>query len=159
MDAMAGAFARLDFANEAIVHTGFEQIARKFNQNGTVYSEGYFTVDDSWINYATQNQNEAFGWTGNHSGYGVKAFGTMISNSEGFRSCMVRRAYKEVCRKDLVSKDRDLIDTLSGRFRDSGFKLKKLFQEVAVSSSCLSAPAANQVSQSETSLMEGYYEE
>jgi hypothetical protein len=72
---------------------------------------------------------------------------------------MVRRAYKEVCRKDLVSKDRDLIDTLSGRFRDSGFKLKKLFQEVAVSSSCLSAPAANQVSQSETSLMEGYYEE
>lgn len=137
MDGLGGAFSRFDFKQGAIQYYSGGRVAQKYNQNADVYPFGHITIDDSWVNYWTKNQNEKLGWRGPLSGKGIKAFGEMISRSRGFSQCMVRRSFREVCKRDPHSSDEEAIHEITEQFEKENYNLKRLFQEVAISPSCL----------------------
>lgn len=155
MDGFRGAFAKWDFdgmgikhsavnarggANNYTIATDAQGIINKMNKNGTVFPSGYVTTTDSFVNNATRPQNASFfEWRGAATGgNGVKAFGTVVSNSRRFSQCMAKRIFKTVCRKDLdVSKDQALLVRWGDEFEASGYQLKKLFESVAVKPECL----------------------
>lgn len=148
MDSLRGAFAKWDFQGNRIVNSrianrtgGFDAngVSNKLNKNSTVYPSGYVTRDDSFINNSRQPANEAlFKWRGATSGNGVKAFGAMVANSKRFSQCMVKRVYDATCRTELDTKSNQAFLTqYADKFEQSGYKLKKLFQEVAITQQCL----------------------
>jgi hypothetical protein len=134
MDGLAGAFARFNFEKGAFKFSG-SQVVKKMNQNNTVYPEGYVTVDDSWVNFATQNHNEGFGWQGPLTGIGVQALGTMVANSDAFRRCLTTSVFRQVCRRDPT--ELDAIEQHSIRFATAGYQLKSLYAELAVEPGCI----------------------
>lgn len=135
MDAMGGAFANVDFVNGAITFLG-KDVSAKMNQNGEVWPEGYVTVDTSWQNFARFNHNEALGWRGPLSGNGLKEFGTMLANSQGFSECMVKRVFHDVCRRPLTKEDNAVIKDLAQKFEAGGYKFKSLFASVSTNNFC-----------------------
>lgn len=137
MDALGGAFARLDFRNNALTYFPAPLVAPKFNQNITVYPSGYTTLDDSWLNLWTANHNAELGWRGPLEGQGIKQFGAMLAQAEGFSDCMTRRAFKEVCMRSPEPTENELIRRISQNFESSGYNLRRLFESVAVSQNCL----------------------
>lgn len=137
MDAMGGAFARLDFLNDEFVHVGMGKVAEKFNINKETFPDGYVTERDNWVNYAIYHQNESFGWRGKLEGNGVKEFGTMIANAKGFSRCLVTKVFKEVCNRGPETTDNDLVNKLTDKFEAEGYNMKKLFMNVAVEDSCI----------------------
>lgn len=155
MDGFRGAFAKWDFdgmgikhsavnarggANNYTIATDAQGIINKMNKNGTIFPSGFVTTTDSFVNNATRPQNASmFEWRGAAAGgNGVKAFGTVVSNSRRFSQCMAKRIYKTVCRKDLdVTKDQALLVRWGDEFEASGYQLKKLFESVAVKPECL----------------------
>jgi hypothetical protein len=122
MDAMAGAFARLDFKNETLVFS--PGVVPKYNQNTNIYPDGFITDDDSWTNLLDGTE-----------GIGIKAFGEMIVANEGFNHCMAKRVVKQVCFKDMKSTD-EFIKKLSSDFEKSGHKFKELFKQAVLSEDC-----------------------
>ncbi|HUP57186.1 MAG TPA: DUF1585 domain-containing protein, partial [Bdellovibrionota bacterium] len=137
MDGMGGAFARFDFVGNSLVWFGPNGVAPKMNKNGNVYPQGYLTLDDVWINMATQHHNQAFGWRGQVQGKGIKEFGSMLANAKKFGQCMTQRVFKEVCKRDPQPDDAGMISTLADDFEAGGYKLRALFQKVAVHPACL----------------------
>jgi hypothetical protein len=155
MDGFRGAFAKWDFdgmgikhsavnarggANNYTIATDAQGIINKMNKNGTIFPSGYVATTDSFVNNATRPQNASFfEWRGAATGgNGVKAFGTVVSNSRRFSQCMAKRIYKTVCRKDLdANKDQALLARWGDEFEASGYQLKKLFESVAVKPECL----------------------
>lgn len=132
MDAMAGAFARMNFDTNTFV---FERgIAQKYSQNSTVYPEGYITADSSWMNILTTNESR-FGWSGAREGDGLESFAKMIADSSGFKSCMVKRVFKKVCLKDLDLEDSTIKQVSSSLGKDD-FKFKTLFTKVVSHEAC-----------------------
>ena len=140
MDAMAGAFAKIDFVDGRLKYyqTG---VAPKYNQNIGVFPDGYLTADDSWFNQAIYHQNVTFGWRGPLSGNGIRQFGQMLADSQQFKQCMVKRVVREVCRKDLSDLGRDVTDALADGFEAQSYNLKSLFEDVASNPACLDAAA------------------
>ncbi len=141
MDAMSGAFARLDFVNGAIRYYA-KKVAPKYLQNSSVYPEGYVPVDDSWVNLAVLNQNSKFGWRGATDGSGIKEFGQMLANSVAFSQCMARRAFHQVCGYEPGLEQAEELGRLAQGFEESGYLLRELFEQVAISPVCLEAPKA-----------------
>lgn len=137
MDGLTGAFASVDFVNNRFFYLQSGRIANKMNQNAGTYPFGYRTVDDSWINLATQNHNQEFGWRGSMEGMGLQSLADMVANSEAFSRCMVERAYKEVCQRAPMASENKKIRDLAFEFEGDGYKLKNLFAKVAVESACL----------------------
>lgn len=148
MDSLRGAFAKWDFQNNRIINSGVTSrtggfddmgISNKLNKNDTVFSSGYVTKDDSFINNSRMPANEIlFSWRGPVNGNGVKNFGTMIANSKRFSQCMVKRVYDAVCRTQLSVKDNmDLIRQHAEKFELGGYKIKQLFKEVSVTELCM----------------------
>lgn len=155
MDGFRGAFAKWDFdgmgikhsavnarggANNYTIATDNQGIINKMNKNNTIFPAGYTTTNDSFVNNATRPQNaNFFEWRGAASGgNGVKAFGTVVSNSRRFSQCMAKRVFKTVCRKDLdPAADHAALVRWGDEFEASGYQLKKLFESVAVKPECL----------------------
>jgi len=136
MDGLSGSFAKFDFKDEKLVYYE-DSVAPKMNNNGNVYPEGHVTFDDSWINFATQNHNERFGWRGPLQGNGAKSFGKLVANSEGFSDCMVTKVFKSVCRRTPRESDESTISELTTSFEANRYNMRKLFEATASQESCL----------------------
>ncbi len=137
MDALAGAFSKVDFVGGAFIHSS-RTIVAKYNQNGSVYPEGYQTSDDSWINWISQGQNRRFGWRSVLEGQGIPALGAMFAASDGFKSCMVKRVYSRVCRQELNPETQvGLAEELEKDFVANRYSIKELFAAVAGKPECL----------------------
>jgi len=133
MDGLAGAFAFLDFSNSTLVFR--DTIASKYLQNAQTYPEGYVSEDHSWINLLATNQNDKFGFKNKLVGYGVNEFGQMLSESDAFAQCMVKRTYSQICGKELDLKN-EIILKLSTQFKSNGYRFKSLFADVAIEQNC-----------------------
>jgi hypothetical protein len=131
MDALAGAFAYASFRNGEFVMT--KNVNPTYLRNADQYPEGYVTVDDRWTNFLTQGQNRHFGWSTPLSGAGIAGFGEMLASSDAFGKCMVKRVYRQVCGVEPISAD---LNRMSQDFREDGFRLKNLFKNVAIDSTC-----------------------
>lgn len=136
MDAMAGAFARLDFQDEALVFYQAPDLAPKYNINIDHYPDGYVTTDESWINMATTGVDAGFGWRGVTTGNGVHEFATMIANSRGFSQCMALRAFQKVCLRGPRPDEMTALNTIIDGFESGGYKLRDLFEQVATLPAC-----------------------
>lgn len=149
MDGFRGAFAKWDFprnkaTNGALTNRGggfnAQGVSNKMNDNNTVFSGGYMTTGNTFINNSRMPANATlFGWRGKvDGGVGAKELGTMIANSKRFSQCMVKRVYDAVCRTDLdTKKNISFLSQFGERFEQGNYNLKKLFQEIAVSNQCL----------------------
>lgn len=113
----------------------------KMNQNSNVFSGGYVTTNDSWVNYFAASQtsvNLAIGWPANMtSGNGPKSLGTMLANTRGFPVCMAQRVFRKLCAREPLAVEASTINTLADQFVASGFKLKGLFENTAILPACL----------------------
>jgi hypothetical protein len=151
MDGFRGAFAKWNFGNGAALHSasgGTESrnaggdangVVGKLNQNGNVFSGGYVTRDDSWVNHANRGANAlSLGWRASAStGNGVASFGAALANSQRFSQCMAKRVFNSVCRRDLSEEKQKLLFTQLGtQWESNNYRFKKLFELVAIHPQC-----------------------
>lgn len=136
MDGLGGAFAKFDFVNGSIVYYG-NQVAPKYNQNRTVFADGYITYDDSWINYWAERDNAQIEWRGPRSGYGVKSLGEALANTRAFSTCMTKKIFSKLCRRTPSADDAKAISALATAFEKDGYKLRSLFEQIAVTPGCI----------------------
>lgn len=152
MDGFRGAFARFDFSNGIIKNSFFHSngegenqmaqmpagVSKKMNHNEEVFPRGFVISDDQWVNYAVRGANAAFfGWKGKTQGYGVRDFGELISTSEAFPRCMTQRAYRSLCKRDPATFERGMIQQVSKEFAENGYKLRFLFEAIAITPDCI----------------------
>ena len=140
MDGFGGAFAHFDFdvPSATLSYLGPGTVAQKYNQNANTYPDGWITTDDSWVNMLSDNSQ--FGWRSPATGKGISDFGGLLANSAEFSRCMVTRSFREVCRRDVINTEQDLVQTLATKFEKDGYHLKSLFQDIAISPACLGTP-------------------
>ncbi|MES2964997.1 MAG: hypothetical protein V4760_14020, partial [Bdellovibrionota bacterium] len=71
-------------------------------------------------------------------GVGVNQFGQMIADSDRFAQCMAKRAIEAVCDVGLAPENvvTPFMQSAALKFKDSGYKLRTLFQEVAATPNC-----------------------
>lgn len=149
MDALRGAFAHID-VNDHLLHAAIRNpfrnfpdtnaargVASKYYRNADEYPSGHKTVDASWVNNLQTGSNaEFFGWRGQTSGVGIKDFGRMLSASEAFSRCMVKRAYRAACKREISSHEVDFVKKAATEFEKS-YDFKNLFAYVGSSQECL----------------------
>jgi hypothetical protein len=134
MDAMAGAFSKMDYQNGALSQDAYT--IPKYHQNVGVYEDdGNITMDDAWVNLLAAT-NSDFGWHGAVQGNGVKAFGQMLADSDAFKTCMVKRAFTTLCKRAPVASDDPALHVIAQNF-GHGFKLKQVFSDVALLPACI----------------------
>ncbi len=136
MDAMAGAFAKVDFTDSFTFRA--QDVHPKYNQNIDVFPEGRETADESWVNLLAEAhvQDDFFGWRGRTRGSGIRQFGEMISHSKAYGKCFAKRAFVEVCRREPGHEDVSDLEGVALKFEESGYKLKEIFGHVAALESC-----------------------
>lgn len=164
MDGLAGAYAYYDeiyissdtFTTDLGSPAGYffgSQLARrpspldtntsvvsKMVKNSSTYSAGYKTIDDSWVNsYATSttSKSQAIGWPTTTTGKGVRSLGTMLANTKAFPRCMAQRVFRTLCGRNPDSTEIPRIQQLGDEFSAGGFKLKSLFEKVAIEPTCI----------------------
>jgi hypothetical protein len=157
MDGFRGAFAKWDYSgSDGLINsavnptTGADGVFRsqadtkgvmaKMNKNNNIFPSGFVMVDNSFVNNAIRPVNaDLFGWRGNAAGgTGVHDFGTVVSNSRRFSQCMAKRVYETVCRKTFNElNDKANLTKWGDEFEASGYKLKSLFESIAVKPECL----------------------
>jgi len=135
MDAMDGAFAQFDFKDQSLVILPVGGVVPKMNQNEHVYEFAEKTMDSRWVNYLTVNHNEDIGWHGKTEGNGIREFGEMIANADGFADCLAERVFRQVCR--VRHPPRDAVQELGTAFREGGYLIKELFVASAVHPQCV----------------------
>jgi hypothetical protein len=130
-DALGGAFSYFDFVDGQVTHTP-GTVVEKINRNN-LYSAGFNTTNDSWLNLWASGQNAVLGWRGNQSGTGAKSLGMMLSQSKAFSRCMVQKSYKLVCLNDAKEVLGDSkIDQYATMFETTmGQRMKELFSKMA----------------------------
>ena len=130
-DALGGAFSYFDFVDGAVTHTP-GTVVEKINRNN-LYSQGFHTTNDSWLNLWSTGQNASLGWKGLQQGSGAKSLGNMLSQSKAFSRCMVEKSYKLVClndAKNVLSESE--IDQYASMFETTmGQRMKDLFSKMA----------------------------
>ena len=150
MDGFRGAWARWDFDNNRALQTTVRQgasdgnrVLNKLNRNATVYPGGYVTTNDSWVNHAARGVNATqFGWRGldkvtpANSGTGVNEFGRLVANSQRFSTCMAKRVFKSVCRKELSDSELAVYISLGTQFESMNYNLRNLYQVAALHPRC-----------------------
>lgn len=154
MDSFRGAFAKWNSADGGAVHSmrrvgdgafNAQGIADKVLKNRTVFPGGYEIKSDAFVNNARGPANEAlFGWRDNATGgVGARGVGSTIANSRRFSQCMVKRVYDSVCRANLqMGSDLAFIQPIADKFEKGGYKLKALYEGIAVLPSCLGSKEA-----------------
>jgi hypothetical protein len=154
MDSFRGAFAYWDVTTSGVIANSMagtkvpgglydsNKVSTKMNKNNKVFPGGFVMVNNSWVNNSLNAGNAAlFGWRGSVAGgNGVNSFATIVSNSQRFSQCMVKRVYDAVCRTNIdMSTNAAFLQQYAQQFEASGYNLKKLFQNVAISSMCTSS--------------------
>lgn len=138
MDGFRGAFAFLDFTNNAQTFTANNTVVGKMTRNATEYPQGYRLTDNSVQNFAILGKNaDQFGWRSSTSGVGISSFGKMLADSRGFSRCMVRRAFKQVCRRSPLVAEESLVRSLADQFETDGYHMRRMFENVAVQQQCV----------------------
>lgn len=137
MDGFRGAFAYSDFTNNAETFTP-GQVVGKMTRNATEYPQGFRLSDNSLVNNAILPKNaDQFGWRTSTTGAGIGAFGKMLADSRGFSRCMVRRAFKSVCRRSPLTGEESLIRSLADQFETDGYHMRRMFENVAIQQQCI----------------------
>ena len=136
MDGFRGAFAFLDFTNNA-QRIG-TNVVGKMNRNQTEFPQGYVTTDNSVVNYATLGKNvDQLGWRSALTGNGMASFGKMMADSRAFSRCMVRRAFKRVCRRSPLTQEEQVVRSLADQFEIDGYHMRRMFENVAIQPQCV----------------------
>ena len=66
------------------------------------------------------------------SGTGAKSFGRELATSDAFAQCQVEKVFRVVCFRDPGNaQDRSTVQTIKGKFKSSGYKLKQVFADAA----------------------------
>ncbi len=137
MDGFRGAFAYLDFTNNAATFTN-NTVVGKMTRNATEYAQGYRMTDNSIQNFAILGKNaDQFGWRSATTGNGIAAFGKMVADSRGFSRCMVRRAFTQVCRRKPLVSEETLVRSLADQFETDGYHMRRMFENVALQQQCV----------------------
>ncbi len=137
MDGFRGAFAFSDFNNNAETYTA-GQVVGKMTRNATEYPQGFRLTDNSLVNNAILPKNaDQFGWRSSTTGVGIGAFGKMLADSRGFSRCMVRRAFKSVCRRSPLVGEESLVRSLADQFETDGYHMRHMFENVAIQQQCI----------------------
>lgn len=136
MDPLAGAFAYYNF-NETTGATEYTPgvVQPKYFNNDVNFPFGHRTVDDSWMNYWREGQNQFLGWDTAlpGSGNGAKTMGEELGNSDAFASCQIRKAFKAVCLRDPEdAADRAQVQSMINSFQTTGYRMRQTFAEAAV---------------------------
>lgn len=155
MDGFRGAFARYDFSDNFVKYAAYftngggadrmrqspAGIAQKMNRNSDTFPTGFRTTDDTWVNNARGPANvQRFGWRGVHSsGSGVRQMASAIANSRAFSRCMVKRVYREICRRPIASFETSLVENMATSFENTEYNLRELFEDMALRPECLGA--------------------
>lgn len=153
MDGMRGAFARFNFEDGFIKYTDFYSngeganatprdangVVNKMTRNSHIFPAGYKVVDSTWKNFAKSPANQKlFGWREfSDSGSGVHQLGKIVANSKAFSQCMVKRVFKQLCKRDVAVFEQDMVEQMAKGFEADQYKLKGLFERVAIRSECL----------------------
>ncbi len=155
MDGLRPAFAKWTFSsgfakNASIISPGDNDddegtmkqdpigIAAKYNQNSDVFKGGNRVVATAFVNNAIRGANaDYFGWGSTLTGTGLNDYGKMISDSKAFPRCMAQRAFRSVCKREPASFDQPMLTRVANEFATNGFKLRDLFERVAISPECL----------------------
>ena len=145
MDAMVGAFNRVDFrpladsrnpsvSSGRLFFHGARGISDKVNQNSAVYPDGFVSTDDSWVNLL--DGKTAFGWNRNIlAGRGLNSFGKMISEAKAYADCWAYRSIREVCRQDPPLSS-PFVQEVSKVLVSKGYKLKDAFAAAVTHPEC-----------------------
>jgi hypothetical protein len=113
------------------------RVVPKFVQNFPNFPYGYFTTDNSWINYWRTGPNAKLGWAGNtpqapSTGTGAAALGQELANSEAFARCQVIKVYRQVCFNDPTE---STLGTIVTDFKNSNYNMLKVFSDAAINCS------------------------
>jgi len=135
MDPMAGAFAYYNFNPDtgSIEYTPGTVQPKYFN-NDVNFPYGFRTIDDSWMNYWREGQNQFLGWDPGlaGAGNGAKSLGEELGSSDAFASCQVRKVFQAVClREPEDATDRQQVQQMVASFK-AGYRMKQTFAEAAV---------------------------
>ena len=113
-------------------------ISEKLDFNNDTFTDGFKVTNTNFVNNLTTGFNlSQFGWRGPASGSGIADFGKMISEAHAFQKCMVKRVYRQVCKRDVTVLESDLVDNIADLFRTENYNLKWLFKRVATHQNCL----------------------
>lgn len=132
MDAQAGAWAYYNY-NDGIVYAPEQGVQSKMIQNSSVFSKGFVTEDDSWVNLWNEGKNAEMGWPEISSGTGVKSLGKMYAQTEAFNSCMATQVFSKVCyRAPGSEQEKEVISQLTDFYKQNNHNMKALFIETAL---------------------------
>ncbi|USN48107.1 MAG: hypothetical protein H6626_03185 [Pseudobdellovibrionaceae bacterium] len=132
-------------------------IVNKMNQNAEVFPGGWASRDTKWKNQLIGGVNKQFFEWGKYpvglggsaeftindpsnlpQGNGMGDFGRMIASAGAFPNCMATRVFRSVCKREPEIFDEGLLKELATKFAtEDNFRLKKLFERVAVTPNCL----------------------
>lgn len=117
------------------------RVTKKHRHNSANFKYGYDTMDDSFINYWRTGVNANLGWDGTDgafqpvtnpqiptSGFGAKALGQELANTDAFARCQVTKVYRHVCFND---PDQATLQTLMGTFQ-TAYNLRDVVKESAI---------------------------
>lgn len=136
MDPLRGAFAKVDWDGNNITYSTTD-VANKMNRNRDQYPAGFATTDDSFKNYATQGKNkDAFGWRNSLNGNGMAGFGAMLSNSQGFSRCMVKRVFESVCKRMPAEAETSAVRQIADDFERDNYHMRNLFEVISLRPEC-----------------------
>lgn len=136
MDAMRGAWAFTDFTGGAqTIVTG---VLGKMTRNSSEFPQGYRITNDSWVinSYYGKNQDQ-LGWRGTLQGNGLSSLASAVASSRGFSRCMVRKAFRAICRRNPLPTEESLVRSLADDFETDGYHARRMYENVAVNPACL----------------------
>lgn len=128
MDALGGAFARIDGGEDRVFYG--DEVQPKMNQNKKVFPSGNTVKDDSWENFWIKSSPIK-------KGRGIQQFGKMVAQSSEFPGCMAKSVYEKLCAKKVDSQSSASVEASSQAFIKSGYRLRVLFESVAGIDGCL----------------------
>lgn len=140
MDAFRGAYAGQDYINKNYIQLPKDKVAPKYRNNSQTYPDGFVTTDERWTNLIEPSENDSLGFKPEFYGKpmnGIQTFGALLASSEGFKKCMARRVFTQVCQHQPLAFQEEIVKVLANQFEADNFNLKKLFQKAAVLPACL----------------------
>ena len=134
---------------------GPTRVVPKFRQNFNSFPFGYYTTDNSWINYWRVGPNARLGWgwgdgsgntpphtvsynppksnpypsePGNSAMGSAAQLGYELANTRAFARCQVLKVYRHVCLND---PSESTLETITGDFKTHNFNMLTAFSEAA----------------------------
>ncbi|MGH8253503.1 MAG: hypothetical protein ACRES2_05630 [Steroidobacteraceae bacterium] len=136
MDPLAQSFAYYNFdATTNTLQYTEGAVQPKYLINSDNFKTGYVTTDNHWDNRYRQGANQVLGFDGAlpGSGTGAKSMGQELAHSDGFAQCQVEKVFRAVCLRDPGNAaDRASVQTIKGKFKTTGYKMKQVFADAAI---------------------------